>query len=70
MSKRLRDEITLDSVLDEIEQIRQMALAENDYKTALNCTMSKCKLMGGGRSLEQRERHNSDPVKVQLFGEY
>ena len=38
MSDRTRDTITLDSVLDEIEQVRQMALNDDDYKTALSCT--------------------------------
>lgn len=47
-----------------------MALAENDHKKALNCTIRKHKLIGGDKSLEQQERHNSDRIKVQLFVEY
>lgn len=41
-----KDIITLDNLLEEIQEIREMALGEGDYKTALTCTMSKAKLLG------------------------
>ena len=62
MSDRTRDKITLDSILDEIEQVRQMALNDDDYKTALSCTMSKSKLLGGGLGLERRQKDRNDPM--------
>ena len=62
MSDRTRDFITLDSILDEIEQVRQMALNDDDYKTALSCTMSKSKLLGGGLGLERRQKERDDPI--------
>ena len=62
MTDRTRDIITLDSLLDEIEQVRQMALTDDDYKTALSCTMSKSKLLGGGIQLEYREKDRNDPL--------
>ncbi|MBB3107638.1 hypothetical protein FHS24_002169 [Psychrobacter luti] len=66
MSDRTRDIITLDSLLDEIEQVRQMALTDDDYKTALSCTMSKSKLLGGGIRLEYREKDRNDPLTKML----
>lgn len=66
MSDRTRDRITLDSLLDEIEQVRQMALTDDDYKTALSCTMSKSKLLGGGIRLEYREKDRNDPLTKML----
>ena len=66
MSDRTRDIITLDSLLDEIEQVRQMALTDDDYKTALSCTMSKSKLLGGGIQLEYREKDRNDPLTKML----
>ena len=62
MSDRTRDKITMDSILDEIEQVRQMALNNDDYKTALSCTMSKSKLLGGGLGLERRQKDRNDPI--------
>lgn len=62
MDDRTRDKITLDSVLDEIEQVRQMALNDDDYKTASSCTMSKSKLLGGGLGLERRQKERDDPI--------
>ena len=62
MTDRTRDQITLDSILDEIEHIRQMALNDDDYKTALSCTMSKSKLLGGGLGLERRQKDRNDPM--------
>ena len=62
MDNRTRDKITMDSILDEIEQVRQMALNDDDYKTALSCTMSKSKLLGGGLGLERRQKERDDPV--------
>ena len=67
MSDRLRDQITLDSILDEIEQVRQMALNDDDYKTALSCTMSKSKLLGGGYGLERRQENRDDPMGLKMF---
>ena len=66
MSDRTRDVITLDSILDEVEQARQMALNEKDYKTALSCTMSKSKLLGGGLGLERRQKDRNDPIAKML----
>ncbi len=62
MDNRTRDKITMDSILDEIEQVRQMALNDDDYKTALSCTMSKSKLLGGGLGLERRQKERDDPI--------
>ena len=62
MDNRTRDTITMDSILDEIEQVRQMALNDDDYKTALSCTMSKSKLLGGGLGLERRQKERDDPI--------
>lgn len=62
MTDRTRDTITMDSILDEIEQVRQMALNDDDYKTALSCTMSKSKLLGGGLGLERRQKERDDPI--------
>ena len=56
-----KDTITLDTLLDEIEQIRELALNENDYKTALSCTLSKAKLLGGGGALEARQQKRENP---------
>ena len=62
MSDRTRDTITMDSILDEIEQVRQMALNDDDYKTALSCTMSKSKLLGGGLGVERTQKERDDPI--------
>lgn len=62
MDNRTRDKITMDSILDEIEQVRQMALNDDDYKTALSCTMSKSKLLGGGLGLKRRQKERDDPI--------
>ena len=67
MSDRTRDVITLDSLLDEIEDARQAALNENDYKTMLSCTMSKSKLLGGGLALERRQERKDDPLGKMMF---
>ena len=67
MSDRTRDTITMDSILDEIEQVRQMALNDDDYKTALSCTMSKSKLLGGGFALERRQEKRDDPMGLKMF---
>lgn len=67
MSNRTRDVITLDSLLDEIEDARQAALNENDYKTMLSCTMSKSKLLGGGLALERRQDKKDDPLGLKMF---
>ena len=56
-----KDTITLDTLLDEIEQIRELALKENDYKTALSCTLSKAKLLGGGGMIERRQQQRENP---------
>lgn len=56
-----KDTITLDTLLDEIEQIRELALNENDYKTALSCTLSKAKLLGGGGMIEHRQQQRENP---------
>lgn len=68
MTDRTRDIITLDSLLDEIEDARQAALNENDYKTMLNCTMSKSKLLGGGLALERRQERKDDPLGLNMLG--
>lgn len=57
-----KDTITLDSLLDEINEIRQQALDNDDYKTALSCTLSKAKLLGGGRAIEYREKERNSPL--------
>ncbi len=62
MSDRTRDTITLDSILDEVEEARKMALNEKDYKTALSCTMNKSTLLGGGLGLERRQKDRNDPL--------
>lgn len=67
MTDRIRDQITLDTVLDEIEQVRQMALTDSDYKTALSCTMNKKKLLGGGYGLERRQEKRDDPLGLKMF---
>mgnify|MGYP005813924121 CR=1 FL=1 len=67
MTDRTRDTITLDSLLDEIEQIRQMALTDDDYKTALSCTMSKSKLLGGGYAIERRQDKRDDPMGLKML---
>ena len=56
-----KDTITLDTLLDEIEQIRELALNDNDYKTALSCTLSKAKLLGGGGMIERRQQQRENP---------
>lgn len=56
-----KDSITLDSLLDEIQEVREMALNEGDYKTALNCTLSKAKILGGGGAIEQRQERRENP---------
>ena len=56
-----KDTITLDTLLDEIEQVRELALNENDYKTALSCTLSKAKLLGGGGMIERRQQQRENP---------
>ena len=50
-------------ILDEINEIRQQALDNDDYKTALSCTLSKAKLLGGGRAIEYREKERNSPLK-------
>ena len=67
MTDRTRDIITLDSLLDEIEDARQAALNENDYKTALSCTMSKSKLLGGGYAIERRQDSRDDPIGLNML---
>lgn len=67
MTDRTRDIVTLDSLLDEIEDARQAALNENDYKTMLSCTMSKSKLLGGGLALERRENKRDDPLGLNML---
>lgn len=67
MTDRTRDIITLDTLLDEVEQVRQMAMSEKDYRTALSCTMSKSKMLGGGLRLERREKDRHDPL-TKLLG--
>ena len=67
MNDRTRDTVTLDSLLDEIEQIRQMALTDDDYKTALSCTMSKSKLLGGGYAIERRQDKRDDPLGLNML---
>ena len=67
MTDRTRDIITLDSLLDEIEDARQAALNENDYKTMLSCTMSKSKLLGGGLALERRQDKRDDPLGLNML---
>ena len=67
MNDRTRDTVTLDSLLDEIEQIRQMALTDDDYKTALSCTMSKSKLLGGGYAIERRQDKRDDPMGLKML---
>lgn len=56
-----KDTITLDMLLEEIQEIREMALNEGDYKTALTCTMNKAKLLGGGSVIEQRQQRIENP---------
>lgn len=58
-----KDTITLDNLLDEINEVRQQALDNDDYKTALSCTLSKAKLLGGGRAIEYREKERNSPLK-------
>ena len=48
--------------IDEINEIRQQALDSDDYKTALSCTLSKAKLLGGGRAIEYREKERNSPL--------
>lgn len=67
MTDRTRDTVTLDSLLDEIEDARQAALNENDYKTMLSCTMSKSKLLGGGLALERRQDKRDDPLGLNML---
>ena len=67
MNDRTRDTVTLDSLLDEIEQIRQMALTDDDYKTALSCTMSTSKLLGGGYAIERRQDKRDDPLGLNML---
>ena len=57
----MKDHITLDSILAEIEQVRELALSVDDYKTALNCTMSKANLLGCGGALEARQQKRENP---------
>lgn len=66
MNDRTKDIITLDSLLDEIQKIRQMALTDDDCKTALLCTMRKSKLLGGGIRLEYREKDKNGPLTKML----
>lgn len=56
-----KDTITLNNLLDEINEIREMALSNEDYKTALSCTLSSVKLLVGGGALEQRQKRRENP---------
>ena len=58
-----KDSITLDSLLDEINEVREKALDIDDYKTALTCTLAKTKLLGGGRAIEFREKERNSPFR-------
>lgn len=66
MSTRFKDFITLDSILDEVEKVRNLALHNHDYQTALNCTLSKAKLMGVGSESEQEEKRYRDSLSNML----
>lgn len=56
-----KDTITLDMLLDEINEVREQALSNDDYKTALSCTLAKAKLLGGGGALERRQHRRENP---------
>ena len=62
-----KDNITLDMLLEEINEVRNKALDNDDYKTALSCTLSKAKLLGGGRAIEYRESKRDDPLGLKIF---
>ena len=62
-----KDNITLDMLLEEINDVRNKALDNDDYKTALSCTLSKAKLLGGGRAIEYRESKRDDPLGLKIF---
>ena len=62
-----RDTITLDIILDEINDIQQRALSNDDYKTALSCILSKAKLLGGGGALERRQHRRNNPSPLDNF---
>ena len=66
MSARFKDFITLDSILDEVEKVRNLALSNHDYQTALNCTLSKAKLMGVGNEIDQKEKRHRDALSNML----
>ncbi|MCC3308583.1 hypothetical protein [Psychrobacter sanguinis] len=66
MRTRFRDFITIDSILDEVERVRNLALDEHDYQTALNCTLSKAKLMGVGSEIQQQEKRHRDSLSHML----
>lgn len=67
MTMQTKDTITLDIILDEINDIQQRALSNDDYKTALSCILSKAKLLGGGGALERRQQRRNNPSPLDNF---
>jgi hypothetical protein len=61
MTIQTKDTITLDMIINEINDIQQRALSNDDYKTALSCILSKAKLLGGGGALERRQEKRENP---------
>lgn len=62
-----KDNITLDALLNEINDIKEKALENDDYKTALTCTLAKAKLLGGGRAIEFREKERNNPLRLDVI---
>lgn len=60
MTMQTKDNITLDMLLDEINDIRERALSNDDYKTALSCTLSKAKLLG----LDKPQPQQNEDVRL------
>ena len=56
-----KDSITLESLLEEINEVREKALDSDDYKAALTCTLAKAKLWGGGGMIERRQQQRENP---------
>lgn len=64
MTIQTKDTITLDMIINEINDIQQRALSNDDYKTALSCILSKAKLLGGGGALERRQEKRENPSSL------
>ena len=67
MTIQTKDTITLDMIINEINDIQQHALSNDDYKTALSCILSKAKLLGGGGALERRQQRRDNPSPLDKF---